>query len=144
MFGLTEGMSYYVCQRYVNMGLGINGLYKLVSQEMGEPPLGGGVFIFFGKSRQSVKILRWDTDGFMLYHKRLEAYSAHYRRKRLVGHFVRLLRCVKEGKLKRATLKPLVVKHEPVGVPPEYLHRLSRLTEKDKNPTSERRLAHLL
>ena len=71
MFGLTEGMSYYVCQRYVNMGLGINGLYKLVSQEMGEPPLGGGVFIFFGKSRQSVKILRWDTDGFMLYHKRL-------------------------------------------------------------------------
>ena len=47
MFELTEGMSYYVCQRYVNMGLGINGLYKLVSQEMGEPPLGGGIFIFF-------------------------------------------------------------------------------------------------
>ena len=72
MFGLNEGMSYYVCQRYVNMGLGINGLYKIVSQEMGEPPLGGGVFIFFGKSRQSVKILKWDTDGFVLYHKRLE------------------------------------------------------------------------
>ena len=72
MFELTEGMSYYVCQRYVNMGLGINGLYKLVSQEMGEPSLGGGIFIFFGKSRQSVKILRWDTDGFLLYHKRLE------------------------------------------------------------------------
>ena len=72
MFGLNDGMSYYVCQRYVNMGLGINGLYKIVSQEMGEPPLGGGVFIFFGKSRQSVKILRWDTDGFVLYHKRLE------------------------------------------------------------------------
>lgn len=72
MFELTEGMSYYVCQRYVNMGLGINGLYKLVSQEMGEPSLGGGIFIFFGKSRQSVKILRWDTGGFLLYHKRLE------------------------------------------------------------------------
>lgn len=72
MFGLTEGMSYYVCQRYVNMGLGINGLYKIVSQEMGEPPLGGGVFIFFGRSRQAVKILRWDSDGFILYHKRLE------------------------------------------------------------------------
>ena len=72
MFGLTEGMSYSVCQRYVNVGLGINGLDKRVSQELGEPPLGGGVFIFFGKSRQSVKKLRWDTDGFMLYHKRLE------------------------------------------------------------------------
>lgn len=65
-------MDYYVCLMYVNMGLGINGLYKIVSPEMGEPPLGGGVFIFFDKSRQSVKILRWDTDGFVLYHKRLE------------------------------------------------------------------------
>ena len=72
MFGLTEGLSYYVCQGYVDMGRGISGLCKLVSQERGEPPLGGGVFIFFGKSRQSVKILRWDTDGFMLDHERVE------------------------------------------------------------------------
>lgn len=28
--------------------------------------------IFFSKNRQSVKLLRWDTDGFVLYHKRLE------------------------------------------------------------------------
>ena len=29
MFGLNDGMRYYVCQRYVRMNLGINGLYKL-------------------------------------------------------------------------------------------------------------------
>ena len=54
------------------MNLGINGLYKLVSQEMDLPPLSGAVFIFFSKNRQQVKLLRWDTDGFTLYQKRLE------------------------------------------------------------------------
>lgn len=49
MFGLNDGMRYYVCQRYVRMNLGINGLYKLVSQEMDLPPLSGAVFIFFLK-----------------------------------------------------------------------------------------------
>lgn len=72
MFGLNDGMRYYVCQCYVRMNMGINGLYKLVSQEMDLPPLSGAVFIFFNKNRQQVKLLRWDTDGFTLYQKRLE------------------------------------------------------------------------
>lgn len=72
MFGLNDGMRFYVCQRHVRMNLGINGLYKLVSQEMKLPPLSGAVFIFFSKNRQQVKLLRWDIDGFTLYQKRLE------------------------------------------------------------------------
>ena len=72
MFGLNDVMRYYVCQRYVRMNLGINGLYKLVSHEMDLPPLSGAVFIFFSKNRQQVKLLRWDTVGFTLYQKRLE------------------------------------------------------------------------
>lgn len=72
MFGLTERHRYYMCQRYVDMRNGINGLYKLVKNEMGLRPLSGDVFIFVSKNRQSVKLLRWDTDGFVLYHKRLE------------------------------------------------------------------------
>ena len=39
---------------------------------MGLAPLGGGIFVFFSRNRQSVKLLRWDSDGFILYHKRLE------------------------------------------------------------------------
>lgn len=72
MFGLNDGMRYYVCQRYVRMNMGINGLYKLASQEMDLPPLSGAVFIFFNKNWQQVKLLRWDTDGFTLYQKQLE------------------------------------------------------------------------
>lgn len=72
MFGLEKDGRYFVCQRYVRMNLGINGLYKLVMQELRMPPLSGDVFIFFGKNRQVVKLLRWDGDGFLLYQKRLE------------------------------------------------------------------------
>lgn len=72
MFGLEENRRYYICQRYVNMGLGINGLSKIVASEFSVPVLQGDVFIFFGKSRHSVKLLCWDGDGFLLYYKRLE------------------------------------------------------------------------
>ena len=72
MFGLEESRQYYVCQRYVRMNLGINGLSKLVSRELKRPLLNGDVFIFFGKNRQTVKLLCWDSDGFLLYQKRLE------------------------------------------------------------------------
>ena len=72
MFGLNENTQYYVCQRYVRMNMGINGLYQIVRTEMELPPLGGAVFIFFSKNRQQVKMLKWDGDGFLLYQKRLE------------------------------------------------------------------------
>ena len=51
MFGLEESRQYYVCQRYVRMNMGINGLSKLVIQELKRPLLNGDVFIFFGKNR---------------------------------------------------------------------------------------------
>ena len=60
MFGLNENTQYYVCQRYVRMNMGINGLYQIVRTEMELPPLGGAVFIFFSKNRQQVKMgWRW-------------------------------------------------------------------------------------
>ena len=72
MFGLEDSRRYYVCQRYVRMNLGINGLSRMVSNELRQPVLSGDVFIFFGKNRQMVKLLCWDGDGFLLYQKRLE------------------------------------------------------------------------
>ena len=57
MFGLEDSRRYYVCQRYVRMNLGINGLSKIVSNELKRPLLNGDVFIFFGKNRQMVKLL---------------------------------------------------------------------------------------
>ena len=60
MFGLEDSRRYYVCQRYVRMNMGINGLSRIVSNELKYPLLNGDVFIFFGKKRQMVKLLCWD------------------------------------------------------------------------------------
>ena len=35
-------------------------------------PLDGSVYVFFSKSYQTVKLLVWDRDGFVVYMKRLE------------------------------------------------------------------------
>lgn len=72
MFALTESMRYHLCQQYVDMRNGIDGLYKIIRSNMSMSPVSGDVFIFFSKRRDTVKLLRWDTDGFVLYHKRLE------------------------------------------------------------------------
>ena len=76
MYSLTSSNKYYLCQGYVRMNLGIEGLYKMIRSQMKElSPISGDAFIFFGKKRQSVKILKWDGDGFLLYYKRLEGVS---------------------------------------------------------------------
>lgn len=64
-----------MCQHPVNMRKGIDSLFNLIQSESPLSPMSGDVFVFFSKSRQSVKLLRWDTDGFLLYHKRLERGS---------------------------------------------------------------------
>lgn len=72
MFALTQGMRYHLCQQYVDMRNGINGLYKIIRSDMSISPVSGDVFVFFSKSRDTVKLLRWDGEGFILYQKRLE------------------------------------------------------------------------
>ena len=72
MFALTESTPLYLCRQAVDMRKGIDGLYRLVRTELRQHPLSGSAFVFFSKNRQSVKVLRWDGDGFLLYHKRLE------------------------------------------------------------------------
>ena len=72
MFGLIKNSRYYLCQRSIDMRNGINDLYKLVKIKMSLIPILGDVFIFISKNRESVNLLKWDTDGFILYCKRLE------------------------------------------------------------------------
>lgn len=64
-----------MCQHPVRMNKGIDSLFNLIKSESPLSPMGGDIYIFFGKNRQSLKLLKWDTDGFLLYHKRLERGS---------------------------------------------------------------------
>jgi transposase len=72
MFALTKSMSYYLFPGCVDMRKGIYSLYQIVKSEMKRNPLSGEVFIFLGKNRRCIKILHWEKDGFLLYHKKLE------------------------------------------------------------------------
>ena len=69
MFALTKTMHYYLCAGNINMRKGIYSLYQIVKSEMKRNPLSGEIFIFLGKNRRCIKILHWENDGFLLYHK---------------------------------------------------------------------------
>jgi len=51
---------------------GIEGLALIVQECFGLDPFSKGLYVFCNKSRDKLKILRWDDTGFWLYYKRLE------------------------------------------------------------------------
>lgn len=75
MFALESNRRYFMYNGAVDMRNGIRGLCRVVSTQLGMSPLSGDVYVFLSANRQSVKILVWDGDGFLLYHKRLEKGS---------------------------------------------------------------------
>jgi transposase len=72
MLNLDNTRRYFVYQGVTDFRKGINGLCGIIREELGQEPLEGGVYIFFNRHRNRVKILSWDQDGFMLYYKCLE------------------------------------------------------------------------
>ena len=51
----------------------MDGLIALVSDTLLKNPTSGQLFIFRSKSAKKIKMLWWDTNGFWLLYKRLEA-----------------------------------------------------------------------
>lgn len=50
----------------------INGLMAIVKDGFDLDPFSEALFVFCNRSRDRIKILEWDGDGFWLYFKRLE------------------------------------------------------------------------
>lgn len=51
---------------------GFDGLAGIVRNEFNLSPFADGIFIFFNRRRDLVKLLHWEGDGFAIYYKRLE------------------------------------------------------------------------
>ena len=56
----------------VNLHYGFDRLAALAHEEMGQDPLSGHLFVFRNRRGDRVKLLFWDTDGLVIYYKRLE------------------------------------------------------------------------
>jgi len=54
------------------MRKGFDALCGVVRGQMQRNPLSGEVFIFMNRPRNTVKVLRWESGGLVIYHKRLE------------------------------------------------------------------------
>lgn len=67
-----SGKPCYLACGATDMRKSINGLAAIVEGSFKLDPFGGSLFVFCNRSRDRLKILEWDGDGFWLYFKRLE------------------------------------------------------------------------
>ncbi len=72
MLSLQDNRRYFLYQGIADMRKSFDGLGGIVRQQMKMNLLTGDVYIFINKRRNQIKLLRWDNDGFCIYHKRLE------------------------------------------------------------------------
>ncbi len=72
-----ENKAVYLCCGHTDMRKSINGLMELVKSSFKLNPFDDALFVFCNRSRDRIKILEWDGDGFWLYFKRLE--KGHFR-----------------------------------------------------------------
>jgi transposase len=72
-----ENKTVYLCCGYTDMRKSINGLMELVKSSFKLNPFDDALFVFCNRTRDMIKILEWDGDGFWLHYKRLE--KGHFR-----------------------------------------------------------------
>jgi len=72
MMHLPASVRVYLCASACDMRKSFDGLHALVTQAMELDAFGGHLFVFANRSRDRIKILYWDRDGFAVWAKRLE------------------------------------------------------------------------
>lgn len=68
----ANSVQVYLYVEPVDMRKSINGLAILVEQEMNLSPNMDALFVFCNRSRDKVKLLCWERNGFIVWYKRLE------------------------------------------------------------------------
>ena len=85
----------YVFQGIADMRISFDRMSEYIRDHKGLDARSGGLYVFFNSSRDKVKILYWDEDGYALWYKRLE--SGRFKVKieegyeRLIGEELKLL-----------------------------------------------------
>ena len=72
MLSIQSYRHYFLYRHATDMRKGFNGLSGLVRTELQGDPLNGSAYIFINRRRDRLKILAWESGGFVLYYKLLE------------------------------------------------------------------------
>jgi transposase len=75
----------YLYTGILDMRVGFDLLIRKVSEESSRQVMRGGYYVFFSRTRDRVRILYWDRDGYAMWTKRLEAGS--YKVERSLGGY---------------------------------------------------------
>jgi transposase len=72
MFSLTSSHQYFLYVPATDMRKSFDSLSGIVQSQLGRNPTSGEVYIFLNRRRTQVKLLHWESGGFVMYYKRLE------------------------------------------------------------------------
>ena len=72
MLSVSPGVSIFLHVAAVDLRKSYDGLAGLAREHLDRQVLDGGLFVFFNRRRDRVKLLYWDGDGFAIWQKRLE------------------------------------------------------------------------
>lgn len=72
MLTLPETTRIHVATEPVDLRRGFDGLSSATRTIIGGDPLSGHLFVFINRRRNRMKILLWESTGFLLLYKRLE------------------------------------------------------------------------
>jgi len=72
MITLPEKLHIYVCSNPIDMRRAIDGLCIAIKDHLQSDPQSESLYVFYNNSRDKVKALYWDKNGFVMIYKRLE------------------------------------------------------------------------
>lgn len=72
MLNISSAQRYFIYSDLADMRKGFDSLCGVVREEFKMNPMSGDVFIFLSRTKNKIKLLQWQRDGFAIYYKRLE------------------------------------------------------------------------
>ncbi len=76
---ITAADEIFIVCGYTDMRKSIDGLCAIVEDKLHMDPRRSAIFLFCGRRADRIKILLWESDGFVLLYKRLSAVRGRYR-----------------------------------------------------------------
>lgn len=75
---ISDYSSIYLACGATDLRKSVDGLSNIVRQDFNIDPFGNYLFLFCNKSRNRMKGLCWDTNGFCICYKRLDGVGARF------------------------------------------------------------------